>query len=142
MELMTENINQLNELGTLLEEMDEYLQKLDQGCQDLIVKFYITDQSESIEKLIFILEGLNYYQKLLKSAAVLLVIDFSEILWEESSISSLISQLCQVISSISEATENEDYSLLVDLIEYDLVPVVASSQKMLEIIQGRYKGKV
>ncbi|GMB01696.1 hypothetical protein [Pelosinus sp. IPA-1] len=134
-----ESEKQFEELGGLLSDMENYLYKVAQGSQELSVTLHGVDRLQSLEMLTRIMEGLDCYQKLLKSAAVLLTIDFSEPLYEETTVLLLFDQLCQVFTSIVEATESEDYSLLADLIEYDLVPVIRISQGMLGVVQERYK---
>lgn len=142
MEPVNKNKQQFDELGTSLKDMEDYLRNLEPGCQELLVKFQSTDKSQPLEILTQIMEGLNYYQKLLKSAAVLLAIDLSETLYEKISVSSVLDQLCQIFANIFEAAENEDYSLLTDIVEYDLIPAIAISQKMLGIVQIRYEERV
>lgn len=142
MEPVSEDKKQFDELGVLLKEMKDYLSNLEPGCQELSVKFHEADKSQALENLTQIMEGLNFYQKLLKSAAIVLTIDFSEILYEKLSVSSLLDQLCQTFASIFEATENEDFSLLTDIIEYDLIPAIAISQGMLAVVQVRYEERV
>ncbi|AJQ26079.1 hypothetical protein [Pelosinus fermentans] len=137
MELVSEK--QFNELGTLLDDMKEYLCKFEKNCQQLPIEFHEADRSQALETLTQIMEGLNYYQKLVKSAAVLLTIDLSEVLYKDVSVASLLEQLCQIFASILEAAENEDYSLLTDIIEYDLIPAISISHELLVILQERYE---
>lgn len=133
---------QFEELGAALVEMKHYLYNLEQGSQELSAMFHRGDQPQSLEALTQIMEGVEYYQKLLRSAAIFLMVDFSEVLYEEMSVSLLFAHLRQVFSGIMEAVENEDYSLLTDVVEYDLVPAIAIAQGMLAIVQGRYEERV
>ncbi|SFL45030.1 hypothetical protein [Pelosinus propionicus] len=142
MQAVNESKIQIDELGVLLEDMKEYLEKVEQGCQDLPSKFHMVDKSESLLALTQIMEGLGYYEKLLKSVGVLLAIDFTEILYENTSIASLFEQFCQFFTDIYQATENEDYSLLSDTVEYDLLPVINVSQGILAVVQERYAERV
>ena len=142
MQAVNESNNQVDELDVLLEDMKGYLNKFETGCQELIVMFHGDDKAQSLEMLTQILEGLHYYQKLVKSAAVLLSIDLSESLYKETSILSLFDQLCQLFNCIFEAAENGDYSLLADIIEYDLIPAIGTSQELLTVVQRRYEERV
>ncbi|MCC5464045.1 hypothetical protein [Pelosinus baikalensis] len=142
MELASENKRQFDELGTVLMDMKDYLYNLELGCQRLSVRFHEVDKSQPIENLTQVMEGLGYYQKLLKSATILLDIDFSEALHEKISVASLFDRLGQIFTSIFEATENEDFSLLTDIIEYDLIPIISISQEMLGEVQGRYEERI
>jgi hypothetical protein len=139
MQVIMDSKKQLDELGLLLEDMKGYLVKVEQGCQELPVGFQAGDKSKPLEILTQIIEGLSYYQKLLKSAAVLLNINFSEHIYESMSISSLFDQFYQIFTNLFEAAENQDYSLLTDLIEYDLIPIISSSQQLLAVVQAQYK---
>jgi hypothetical protein len=142
MQAVNESKKQVDELGPLLKDMQIYLQKFEQGCQELPIQFHGANKSQPLEILIKVMEGLSYYQKLLKSAAILLSIDFSEILYEKMSVSSLLDQLCQNFNLILEAAQNEDYSLLTDLIEYDLLSDISISQGVLEMVQRRYEERI
>jgi light-regulated signal transduction histidine kinase (bacteriophytochrome) len=138
----SENKKEFSELGVLIEDMKNYLSHVEQGCQELSTMFHEANKLKPMEMLTQIMEGLGYYQKLLKSAAIFLTIDFSTILWEKTSISSLLDRICQVFTGIFQAVENEDYSLLTDLIEYDLIPVISISHGMLEVVQGLYEERI
>ncbi|MBP2657531.1 MAG: hypothetical protein H6Q69_563 [Firmicutes bacterium] len=142
MQAVIDSKKQLDELGTLLEDMKSYLSRVEQGCQELPMCLQVGDKFKPLETLTQIMEGLSYYQKLIKSAAVLLAVDFSEILCDEMSISSLFDHLGQIFANIFEAAENEDYSLLTDIIEYDLMPAICSSQGILVVVQGRCEERV
>ncbi|EIW20917.1 MULTISPECIES: hypothetical protein [Pelosinus] len=142
MQAVIDNKKHLEELGPLLEDMRDYLAKLEQGCQDLPIGLHAEDKSKPLEVLAQIVEGVSYYQKLLKSAAVLLEIDFSEVLCKNISIASLFDQLCEIFTSIFEAAESQDYSLLTDLIEYDLVPAISISQQIVAVVQIRHKERI
>jgi hypothetical protein len=144
--MQTANANvserQFEELGATLADMKNYLYNVAQGCQELPAMFHTVDKSQSLETLTQIMEGVDYYQKLLKSAAIILTIDFSEVLYEEMSVSLLFAHLRQVFSDIMEAVENEDYSLLTDVAEYDLAPAIVIAQGMLAMVQERYEERV
>jgi hypothetical protein len=142
MQAVDESKKQVDELGPLLKDMEDYLDKFEQGCLQLPIQFHADNKSQPLEILTQIMEGLSYYQKLLKSAAILLSIDFSEILCEKMSVSSLLDQLCQNFTSILEAAQNEDYSLLTDIIEYDLLSDIYIAKGMLAKVQRRYEERI
>ncbi|VBB09443.1 transcription regulator rrf2-type, partial [Lucifera butyrica] len=81
--MMMNNMEQpLDKLGCTMEEMLEYLQLLEDGCKKIPAEFYTGKEIQAIESLLQIMEGLHGYQKLIKSAAVLLNIDASAALGE------------------------------------------------------------
>jgi hypothetical protein len=129
-------------LASTMQEMQEYLLRWTQECEILPEDFQSEDKSQPLDALSKILEGLGYYLKLLQSAATLLAIDQTEILWEKTSVSSLLADLQNVFAGIYEAAESEDYSLVTDLTEYDLLPALHTAQQLLKVIQQRYTERV
>ncbi|OAM92849.1 hypothetical protein SAMN04515679_0920 [Pelosinus fermentans] len=142
MQVVNEKESHLDGLGVLLEDMRKYLHIVEQGCRDFSTQFQQADNSLPLISLTQMIEGLGYYQKLLKSSAVLLNINLAEFLYENSSISSLIDQLSKIFTEILEAVENKDYTLVTDLIEYDLLSAISISQEFLVIVQKRCEERV
>ena len=136
-----ERKQQLVNLQNALDEMREYLQKLEKGCMALPMGAH-SNNKELLDKLFQIMEGMDYYQKLLKSAAVLLEINFSEPLYGQTSIASFDDELAGIFENICNAAESEDYSLVSDLTEYDLVPAIQTAQVLMTPLQERSKERV
>lgn len=127
----------LKSLDGVLKDMQGYLLRLEQGCASLPLGTR-TNNKEFLEKLVQIMEGMAYFQKLLISAGVLLHVAPDEELSGTASIASYSTKLCGILDGIYQATENEDYSLAADLAEYDLSAAIQLAQSLLTVLQGRY----
>ncbi|MDR3562378.1 MAG: hypothetical protein P4N59_13235 [Negativicutes bacterium] len=136
------DINQFATLGNALTEMEDYLNGIEQGCTKLPDAFHTEDKSQPIERTAQLLEGLVCCQKLFHSAAALLGINPSGGLWEQASVSSFASDLNRTCVEIYDATENEDFSLLADLVEYDLPSVIHTAHELLMAVQQCYRERV
>ncbi len=133
---------QLNDLAHTLEDMSGYICRLEQGCAALPAAFLAEDKSQPLGNLSHILEGIGYYHKLLQSAIVLLAIDPMEDLLNNISVCSFTEEIHRTFTSVFQAAEGEDYSLVADLIEYDLIPVVHTARQLLEVMLHRYTERV
>lgn len=123
-------------LASTMEEMQNYLERWKSNCETLPETLQ-EDKPRSLEALSHILDGLNYFLKLLESASTLLAIDNNVVLWDSVSVFSLSDDMQKLFASIYEALENEDYSLVADLAEYELVPIISLSQQMLTLLLQR-----
>jgi hypothetical protein len=129
-------------LGSLLEEMQEYLAVAEQGCAKIPELLHGEDKALPLQQLTQLMEGMNWYQKLLQSAIALLEISSDTFLYEQISANKMAEDICRVLSGIYEAARNQDYSLTADLVEYDLRDAVILSQKVLAAIAERYQERV
>lgn len=137
-----EGKQQLAMLSSTMEDMQDYLLRWAQECEVLPEACQAAEKSRPLDALSKILEGLGYDLNLLQSAATLLAIDQTEPLWEKTSVSSLLAELQSIFSGICDAAESEDYSLVADLAEYDLLPAIHTARQLLQAIQQRYTERV
>ncbi|HMM19541.1 MAG TPA: hypothetical protein PKA10_02305 [Selenomonadales bacterium] len=128
---------QLDTLASVLAGMQEYLPRLAQGCESLAGTLHAMDKAEALVTLSQIVEGMSYCPKLIQSATALLGIKVAEPLCGNISPASYIGDLCLIFNNINEATQNEDYSMIADLTEYDLLPAVQTAQELFAEIQKR-----
>lgn len=140
--MQTENKQQLQNLDSTIGEMQNYLCRLEQGCEELPDAIHAADKSQLLDQLAQVMEGIGYYQKLLHYAVVLLTIDCAEELWENVSVASLNDELHRILSGICDAAESQDYSMLADFAEYDLLPAIRAAQGLLSAIQRGYMGRI
>ena len=117
-------------LPPALVEMSQYLDRLEQGCTDLVDHFH-SDRAASLNKLAQVIEGLEYCLQLLRSAAILLAGDVTQ--EEHASAVSFQEAVSRFFADINQAAAGEDYSLLADLIEYDLPSYIQNGQTVIQM---------
>ncbi|MBU2699157.1 hypothetical protein Ga0466249_000236 [Sporomusaceae bacterium BoRhaA] len=123
------------QLTTVLAEMAGYLQNVAQAYQTLEFDFQLDQRADSLEKLLQVMEGLNYCKKMFSSAASLLGLNVAQNIGSGMSINAFANELQKSFEQIDEAAENGDYSLLADLTEYDLISLVEQARQLLAVIQ-------
>jgi hypothetical protein len=141
MQNANETIEQLNVLKNTMEDMSVYLDKLIEGCEALPGDFETGKKAQALENMTQIMEGLEYYLKLLVPITQLLLVDENEQLGDIS-ISLLKQNMQRTFVDICEAAENEDFSLIADLVEYDLLVHLNSAQNLLTMLQQLFGERV
>lgn len=105
-----------------LQTICEYIDKLIKGLLDVSQLIHEGSEMEASKNMINVFEGIDYIIK-----AVTLIDEMQEA-------KNHIEELNEQLSAIIEAFENEDYVLIGDLFEYELVPVVQNLKKEFENI--------
>lgn len=122
---------QISQLAAALADMGLYLKRLEEGCAQIAETFY-ENKASAIDRLAQILEGLGYCSQLVHSAITLLALDAAS---DELSTATFNDGLALFIKNLDQAAISEDYSLLADLIEYDLPTVIYNGQELLKNLQ-------
>lgn len=128
---------QIDKLASILIEMDRYLRNIERVYPTLQLDFQSEKQADTLEKLIKVMEGLDYCKKMFDSAVNLLGLDAVENLCNGISITLFTDKLCNLFEQIDGAAENGDYSLLTDLAEYDVVPMIQEALQLLIVLKNK-----
>lgn len=104
-----------------LKTVNEYLYNLEAGINDIVNQIQQGNEIEGIKNIIPVLDGIDYVCK-----AIILTKDIHK---DEISLDDLNSQLKEII----EAFENEDYILLGDLLNYELLPIINEIHEKIKI---------
>ncbi len=117
---MDENMNQNNIYSETLESATDYIKKLIVGIKKYIEYMTSGRISESGDLLISIIEGLDWEVKALSLIKEKLNIDLD------------ISEVNAVLIDLSNAIQNNDYVLITDLFEYEILPILEKWKEYLE----------
>lgn len=97
----------------------DYINKLILGIENVSNLIQVGKEVEGIKELIPVLDGIEYISK---------IIDLTkEVHVEEINLEELNNQLKEII----DAFENEDYVLLGDLLNYELIPTINNIQEKI-----------
>lgn len=100
-----------------------YISKMKDGIQEAITFFEEGKNKEAIEICSFIEEGSVWLSEVAR-----LTKDIQSKNLEEKELDSKIDEL-------AEAYENEDYTLMGDLLQYEILPIIAKWDEVLSTIQ-------
>lgn len=110
-----------NEKIELLKSVDNYLFNLINGIEKFIMSLKSGNEIDGISNLPYILDGIEYVSK-----AITLTNDVQK---NEIQLDDLNIQLKEII----EAFENEDYILVGDLFNYELLPIIRNFHKNIKL---------
>lgn len=108
---MTEN----NIIYEALETLYDYLPRLIKGINDAVENFKMQREDKGIGLLIKIIDGLQWCTEVVYKTEEVLTTYGIEI--DKEAINSIYNE-------VIEALENEDYVLISDLLEYEIVPIL------------------
>ncbi|CEP68883.1 Uncharacterized [Moorella glycerini] len=124
-ELVTAPIDKL--FAETLSDAYDYLARLEQGLEDIGTNLQLGRKREALELLARAIEGLEWYTQVLQ-----LIIQSKP--GEATNVKERLNILNGWLREILGAGEREDYSLLADLLLYELAPEIKRNQKWLEEI--------
>ena len=96
----------------ILRTADEYLGKLKKGIENVVDLIQEGNEIEGVKNIIPVFDGIEYISKVINLT--------KEVQKDEINLDDLNNQLKEII----EAFENEDYILIGDLLNYELLPVL------------------
>lgn len=99
-----------------------YIGRMKSGIQQAINLFVNGKNSEAVEMCSFIEEGSNWLSEVAR-----LTKDIQSRNLEENELDCKIDEL-------AEAYENEDYTLMCDLLQYEILPIIAEWDEVISVI--------
>jgi hypothetical protein len=101
-----------------------YVDKMKNGIQEAIKLFEEGKNNEAVEICSFIEEGSSWLSEVAR-----LTKDIQSKNLEETELDSKIDEL-------AEAYENEDYTLMSDLLQYEILPIIIEWEKVITAVQN------
>ncbi len=119
-----------------LTDMQDYLLRVADGCEQITLLIHTGNTGEAMENLSLIIEGLTYVRTHMETAEMLLKLDYATLCIEKGvTVAVFIKEWERVWHDIAEASLHKDYSLLGDLVDYDLTTIVKQAQKLMAIFE-------
>lgn len=113
-------------LANNLSNAKEYLEKLIPGFQKAADLFRMGNEQEANKFYLQIIDGIDWF-----SQVVLTIINAQQHVLEGQSLEERQKKLNELIGQMLEANKNEDWVLMADLLEYEMVPFYEEWQKVL-----------
>jgi hypothetical protein len=125
-----------------IEDAKTYLDRLIEGVEKTVELFRIGEDTKSQDQYGLCLEGLNWFIQVLKGVGQVLELDYQSVLLNRVSIQSYIENLDHIIREMLTAQSDEDWVLLSDLLEYELLPAIQCWKDILPLIEETANDKV
>lgn len=112
----------MNNLNDITNTYYEYISKVSQGCVVIANLFRETQINEGISNLLNFIEGFEGLVKI------------EQFMTENGYfINSRLAEANEFLNEITEALEVQDYTLIADLFEYEIVPLFSSASEWIFI---------
>lgn len=103
----------------------DYLPRLQEGAVSVAADFHQGRQAEAFDTMNDLIEGLNWYTEFLRNILTLRP-------REGERAASCLSSLNRILAELVGAWERQDFTLLADLLEYELVPELEAGTHYIE----------
>ncbi|MBC8286216.1 MAG: hypothetical protein H8E42_01945 [Nitrospinae bacterium] len=125
--LLELELGQLQDLlATNLTNAKEYLERLIPGFQKAADLFRMGSEQEANQYYLQILDGIEWF-----SQVVLTIVNAQENKLGEINLEERQKQLTDLIAQMLEANQNQDWVLMADLLEYEMIPFYKDWQEVL-----------
>ncbi len=108
----------------------EYLEKLVPGFQKAADLFRMGNEQEANQYYLQILDGIDWF-----SQVILTIVNAQTNIFEEQSLEERQKKLTDLMAQMLEANQNQDWVLMADLLEYEMIPFYEDWQEVLSTIQ-------
>ena len=108
----------------------EYLEKLIPGFQKAADLFRMGNEQEANQYYLQILDGVDWF-----SQVILTIVNAQENIFEAQSLEERQKKLTALMGQMLEANQNQDWVLLADLLEYEMIPFYQAWQEVLSEVK-------
>ena len=115
----------------------DYLIKIENGAPALALKFQDFPESDDFGNLGSLCEGFYFLSILLDKLAVGYQLKLDEIIVRGVSAHEHLNKFAGIVEQLNEAQEKQEYLLIADTIEYEILPVVPVWKEIFEAVSSK-----
>ena len=112
----------------------DYLVKIENAAPALAVKFQDFPEAEDFGNFRSLCEGFYFLCILLDKLAIGYQLKLNEIIVRDISLSEHLKKFADIVNQLNEAQEKQEYLLIADTIEYEILPIVPVWKEIFETI--------
>ena len=118
-------------LANNLTNAKDYLVKLIPGFQKAADLFRMGNEQEANQYYLQVLDGIEWF-----SQVVIIIVSTQKNKYEEKSLEERQKKLTDLMSQMLEANQNQDWVLMADLMEYEMIPFYKDWKEVLSRIES------
>lgn len=118
----------------------KYLDLLIKGAEKISELFRIADETEANEHYSEYLENLRLFIQMVAESKEALHLNLSAIPFQNATVEDEVQKLSNMMDQMLKVQENEDWVMLADLLEYELIPLLKGWDQVFALLgeQGKY----
>jgi hypothetical protein len=109
----------------------EYLEKLIPGLQNAADLFRMGNEQEANQYYLQILDGIDWF-----SQVILTIVNAQVDIFKEQTLEERQKKLTDFMAQMLEANQNQDWVLMADLLEYEMIPFYKEWQEVLSQVES------
>jgi hypothetical protein len=113
----------------------KYLDLLIKGAEKISELFRIADETEANEHYVEYLENLQLFLQMIAQCTDVLHLNLSAIPFQKATVQEEVQKLSDVMDQMLKVQEDEDWVMLADLLEYELIPLLKEWNEILGLLQ-------
>ena len=114
---------------------EKYLDLLIKGAEKISELFRVADETEANEHYAEYLENLRLFLQMIAQCTEVLHVDLSAIPFQKATVKEEVQKLSGVMDQMLKVQEDEDWVMLADLLEYELIPLLKGWNEILALLQ-------
>jgi hypothetical protein len=118
----------------------KYLDLLIKGAEKISELFRVTDETEANEHYAEYLENLRLFLQMIAQCTQVLHLDLSAIPFQKATVKDEVQKLSGVMDQMLKVQESEDWVMLADLLEYELIPLLRGWESITGILLNEKGG--
>lgn len=118
-----------------LSDAKGYLERLNPGIEETAELFRVGEDTKAHTQYGRCLDGINWFIQIVEGARQVIGLDYDRILFNRVSVQSYIENLEHNIRELWHAQQEEDWIMLSDLLEYELLPMMQGWKEILPLIE-------
>lgn len=137
-DIKTLEINTMGEEEIAWRFLENGVRQLDlliQAAEKVSELFRIADEAEANEHYAQLLESLRLFLHVVDQVKEILNLDLSAIAFENDTVEQRFEKLSEVINEMLKVQEEEDWIMLADLIEYELMPLLEEWKSIVPVLK-------
>lgn len=117
----------------------KYLDLLIKGAEKISELFRIADETEANEHYVEYLENLRLFVQMVAESKEALHLNLSAIPFQNATVEAEVQKLSNMMDQMLKVQENEDWVMLADLLEYELIPLLKGWDQVFALLgeQGK-----
>jgi hypothetical protein len=115
----------------------DYLLKIEKAAPALAVKFQDFPETEDFSNLGSLCEGFLFLSTLLEKLVICYQVKFDEITVRGVSAREHILKFADIVKQLNEAQEKQEYLLIADTIEYEILPFIPVWKEIFEAVSRK-----
>lgn len=118
-----------------LQDAKNYLEKLNPGIEKTAELYRVGEDAKAHDQYGQCMDGINWFIHVLEGARQVMGLDYEKISFNGVPVRSYVENLENVIREMLAAQSDEDWVMLSDLIEYELLPIMKGWKEILPLIE-------